>query len=297
MPELPDVDAFRRVLAEHAVGKRITSVDVHDAGVLHGTSAQNFAAVLEGRQFAEPERRGKWLLAALSGGPILMFHFGMTGALSWAEDDEEAGRFERVVFAMGTGRLVYRDLRKLRGLWLADDEDEVERITGPLGPDALGLSAKTLDERLAGHRGPVKTVMTDQKVIAGVGNMLADETLWQARLHPSRRYDDLDLEDRHKLSRSLQKILRLSVEAGEIPRRNGWLSCVRGEKNAACPRCGTALRTTRIGGRTALWCPHCQPEPVARKAKTEPARAGQSHSPRTAEPSSSRRVRRPRRVA
>ena len=99
----------------------------------------------------------------------------------------------------------------------------------------------------------------DQRFIAGVGNIIADETLWQARIHPQRSIESLSEDERLRLFRSMRKILRESVEHYDfIPRKRSWLSHVRGTRDAACPRCGTTLMRTVVAGRTTYFCPRCQ---------------------------------------
>src|SRR3954454_7381132 len=142
MPELPDVEGFREVLADCARGRVIRHVDVRDAGVLHGVSARRLREALEGRRFTQPERHGKWLLAR-TGGPTLVLHFGMTGQLVCARSDEAPEAHDRVLFTMGADRqLRYRDRRKLQGLWLADDASEVARLLDSQGPDAMAMDRK-----------------------------------------------------------------------------------------------------------------------------------------------------------
>jgi formamidopyrimidine-DNA glycosylase len=258
VPELPDVEGFRRLLQTHVAGEIVTKVEVRDPGVVRSCTAAAFIGRLKGRRFAAPERRGKWLLAR-SDGPTILFHFGMTGSLVWEPPGEEPVRFDRVVIGVGGGNVVFRDQRKLRGIWLAEDEDGVTAVIGEQGPDALGLPARRLEERLEGRRGPLKSVLMDQRVVAGLGNMLSDEVLWRARIHPTRRFGDLDASEHAGLSRCLQRVLRSSVEVGAIPRRAGWLTSQRSRPEPHCPRCRSRLVTSRIGGRTSYWCPVCQP--------------------------------------
>ncbi len=258
MPELPDVEGFRRLLQSHVVDEQITSVEVRDRGVLRDRSSDEFVQKLEGRRFGEPDRQGKWLLAPTDG-PTLVFHFGMTGSLIWEGADGELQRFDRVSISVGNGRLIFRDQRKLRGLWLADDEDGLAKILGEQGPDALGLSGQRLTERLAGRNGALKSVLMDQRVVAGLGNMLSDEVLWRARIHPTRPFRDLQSRERQDLGRCVQRVLRASVQVGAIPRRATWLSSQRSRPDPHCPRCRSRLETSRVGGRTSYWCPACQP--------------------------------------
>ena len=261
MPELPDVEGFRRLLHNHIVGMQVTAIEVRDPGVIRGRPAQDFVKRLMGRRFGEPERRGKWLLAPTEG-PTLLLHFGMTGSLVWHLPDEKCLRFDRVVIGFGSGRIVFRDQRKLRGLWLADDEVGIRAVIGEQGVDALGLSSRLLEERLTGRRGALKSVLMDQQVIAGLGNTLSDEVLWRAMVHPARLFGDLQLSERCELGLSLQRVLRASVKVGAIPRRSTWLASQRSRPDPECPRCGKGLETSKIGGRTSYWCPACQPAPT-----------------------------------
>lgn len=262
MPELPDVEGFRRVLLNHVVGEEVTTVEVRDSGVIRGRSGQDFEGQLVGRRFKEPERRGKWLLAPADK-LVVLVHFGMTGSLRWDPGEGRWSRHDRVAIGFGSGTLVFRDQRKLGGMWLAGDDDQVREVIGEQGPDALGLSGWRLEERLEGRRGTVKSVLMDQSVLAGLGNMLSDEVLWRARIHPARRLGELGSSERRELSRCLQQVLRASVQAQEIPRRPTWLSSQRSQAEPCCPRCRGHLATSRIGGRTSYWCPVCQPAPLA----------------------------------
>ena len=259
MPELPDVEPYRHVLAEHAAGRRIERTVTTDRGILRNVSAPALDRALRGHRFADPERHGKWLLAWTSG-PAVLIHFGMTGDLIPSGGPEGRHRHDRVIFELDRGELRYRNMRKLGGLWLAHDREEVRVILGPLGPDALGVDRRRFRELLARRRGRVKAALMDQTLLAGVGNLLADEVLWQARIHPARRIEDLAEDERERLFDALRKVVRTSVARFDyVPRMRGWLTHVRGLPGAACPRCRTALERTVVGGRTTYFCPRCQP--------------------------------------
>ncbi|MGW7694142.1 Fpg/Nei family DNA glycosylase [Streptomyces asiaticus] len=260
MPELPDVEGFRRTLASCAQGRRVERAEVADPGVLHGVTAQRLKRDLKGRRFAAPRRHGKWLIAPTDG-PTVVLHFGMTGRLVCGADSEPAGRFQRVAFDLDDGhRLGYEDQRKLQGIWLAATDDDIDRIIGDQGPDALSLSRADLDRLLEGRRGRVKATLTDQAVIAGLGNLLGDEILWHARIHPLRPVNALTDDERDRLHTALREVLRASVRAGQVPDDPDWLTGRRDDPDPHCPRCGNPLRRGRIAGRTSLWCPHCQRE-------------------------------------
>jgi formamidopyrimidine-DNA glycosylase len=289
MPELPDVEGFRAVLAGHATGRPVRRVEVADAGVLRGVSARRLDEALRGHRFTETTRHGKWLIAGTDG-PVLLLHFGMTGSLHWSADGEPRHRHDRVVFVLGKreggtrgkagdsgrggggradgqgGELRYRDMRKLKGLTLAADRDQAGRVLAGLGPDALEISAADLACLLAGRRAAVKAVLVDQHAIAGLGNLLADEILWRALIFPRRRASDLTGDERRRLHREMRAVLRAAVRAGRVPPRPSWLTGVRDHSEAACPRCGTRLERARIGGRATVWCPRDQPGPGTRAA-------------------------------
>lgn len=259
MPELPDVEGFREVLRSCAKGRVVRRVEVRDTGVLHGVSARRLRDALEGRRFTEPRRHGKWLLAH-TGGPTLLLHFGMTGRLLCARPEDAPEPYDRVLFTVARDRqLRYRDQRKLRGLWLADTDEDVVRLLARQGPDALSVGREDFEAALSGRRGGVKTALTDQSVLAGLGNLLADEILWRAGLHPTIRADSLSEPDRDRLYTQMRRTLRSALPTGRVPPRASWLTGHRDDPDPVCPRCGTHLRRSRVGGRGTVWCPRCQP--------------------------------------
>ena len=201
-------------------------------------------------------RTGKWLGLATDG-PSLVVHFGMTGSFIWCEAGPE-DRQDRVVFLVGGGELRSRDVRKLRGLCLVERGTDVGAVTGRQGPDVLDVTCAGLAGRLRGRRA-VKVVLMDQAVLAGLGNMLSDEVLWRSGIHPGRPAASLVDQDVARLHRVMRSALGRAVRAGRIPRRAGWLSGQRDRTDPMCPRCGTPLTRSRFAGRSALWCPTCQP--------------------------------------
>ncbi|MFL5797425.1 MAG: Fpg/Nei family DNA glycosylase [Actinomycetota bacterium] len=266
MPELPDVEGYRRFWVEHAVGRTVRRAVTTDPAIVRNASPRALDRALRGRTFADPVRHGKWLLCWTTDGPCLLIHFGMTGWFLWADSAEERHRHDRVIVELeGGGEVRYRNMRKLGGVWLAHDDAEAAAITGKLGPDALGVDRRRFRELLAHRRGGAKAVLMDQMFVAGIGNLLADEILWHARIHPKRRIEDLSIEQREGLFEAVRKVVRESVAAHTdyIPKKRNWLLSVRGEPGAVCPRCGTPLARTVAAGRTTWFCPQCQPEPEA----------------------------------
>lgn len=261
MPELPDVEGFRRVFAEHALAAPVRDVVVLDAGVLRGAEPQRFRDAVHDHRFDSPWRHGKWLVAPLrDAAPSLLLHFGMTGALVWADGSDSRHRHDRVAFTFPDGELRYRDMRKLTGLRLAANDDERRALMADLGPDALAVSRDELAELLSRTRRRLKPALADQSLIAGLGNLLVDEILWRARLNPRRSTTELGSGDVGRLHARMATVLRQSVEAGCVPPRDSWLTGRRDDPSGSCPRCGATLRHSRVDGRSTVWCPHCQPE-------------------------------------
>ncbi|HXF72808.1 MAG TPA: DNA-formamidopyrimidine glycosylase family protein, partial [Actinomycetota bacterium] len=250
MPELPDVEAERRRFAATAAGRRVRRVAA-DPAFVRNASPEDLDRALRGRRLGEPRRLGKWLLCP-AGGPVLLLHFGMTGRL---DPGGEPGPYDRLVLELEGSALRLRDVRKLGGAWLARDEDEARRLLRGLGPDALEVDRATFLERLAGRRGGAKALLLDQGFVAGVGNLLADEILWRARLHPRAPVVGLDAAARAGLHRAMRDVLRAAVARIGRPPPPGWLLSVRGEPGARCPRCRTPLARIAAAGRTTYLCP------------------------------------------
>lgn len=260
MPELADVEGFRRVASRRA-GRRIGSVSVPEPVVLRNTSPQGLGRALKGRVLGKPRRHGKWLLLPVEG-RLLAMHFGMTGELLWIARPERHPResTDAVVLGLDGGELRYRTRRKLGGVWLARDEDELRSITGRLGPDAAALDRRRFVELLASRTGQLKPALMDQHLLAGLGNELSDEILWRARLHPRTPLPRLSRRQLDRLHEALQQVLAVAVRAGRLPDEHGWLAAERGVPEPLCPRCGHALARGPVGGRTSYWCPRCQRE-------------------------------------
>jgi formamidopyrimidine-DNA glycosylase len=259
VPELPDVEGYRRELARHLPGHRILGIQILDGGVLRNRTPIQFTRQLTGRRFAEPDRAGKWLILPTDG-PTVLIHSGMTGRPYFADPENELAPHDRLVITTDNGQLRYTDLRKLRGVWLAVSESEAADVVGLQGHDAFRISVADFIVALRRRRGQLKPALMDQAVIAGLGNMLSDEICWRAHLHPARSVHELTDHDLERLHAQMSAVLRTAVRRGQIPRTATWLNSRRDHPDPTpCPRCGTTICRTRIGGRTSLWCPHCQP--------------------------------------
>jgi len=246
------------------MGRKVERVVVPDETILRNATPRTLDRALRGHVFEEPERVGKWMLG-WTDGPGLLLHFGMTGFFVWSGDEPVRHRHDRVILELAGGdELRYRNMRKLGGAWLAHDRDEASAILGPLGPDALMISRRDFLERLSRRRGGVKSALMDQSFVAGVGNLIADEVLWQAHLHPKHPVESLTDDERATLYRTMHSVLKGAVERYDyISRKRGWFNRVRGRAEAVCPRCGTPLERITAAGRTTYFCPRCQPASLA----------------------------------
>lgn len=255
MPELPDVEIFRRFLERHGVGKTIDRMEVRAPGLLIDTTRRKLEKRAAGRRIAATRRHGKNLFAALDEGGAILLHFGMTGELSAWGPLEEEPRWTRLLFRFTDGsRLSFVDMRKFGFFGFVDSIDGY-LADRSLGPDALAIERREWLERSGRRRGAIKAALLDQSFLAGVGNLYADEILFQAKIHPARSLESLTPKVRARvfsiMKRVLQKGIDVEVDFNRLPRR--WLLPNR-EKGHPCPRCGAALTVATIAGRTTYFC-------------------------------------------
>jgi formamidopyrimidine-DNA glycosylase len=266
MPELPDVELYKRYLDQHALRQTIEHVAINDARILGELNARAFVARLTGNRFEETRRHGKHLLVRLQQGGWLTLHFGMTGSLVYFKDVADDPPYDRVRFDFKSGRhLAYLNRRMLGRVGLADDADEFIHAEG-LGPDALdpAFDLATFAQAIEGRRRDVKSVLMDQTVIAGIGNIYADEILFQARLHPQTPVTSLTERQRAELFRQIKQVLQTAIESGAgaeqlLERLPDDYLLPHRDKGGRCPRCDQAIATIKTGGRTSYYCPRCQP--------------------------------------
>jgi len=259
MPELPEVETFKRFLDSTSLHQRIAGVEVRDAYVLKHVSVPELTGRLKGRRFENSHRHGKHLFVRTDGDLWLRLHFGMTGSLEYLKDDEVAPRTARVIFRFADNcRLAFDDQRKFGEIELIKDMDEFLQ-TRRLGPDALEISLSQFKAIVGNHRGAVKPILLNQRLIAGIGNLYADEILFRARMHPATQATRLSDKDLRRLFRAtgyvLEKAIALKTDFNRLPK--SWLLTHRG-KHGSCPRCGRVLKSAMIGGRTTWFCANCQ---------------------------------------
>jgi formamidopyrimidine-DNA glycosylase len=261
MPELPDVEAFKEYLDATALHQNIARVRVDDDRILSGTSAQALGRRLKGSRLQGTRRHGKHLFARISGGGWLLLHFGMTGELDYGESNGGLPEYARVVLEFENGRrLAYISRRMLGEVAVLNDADAFI-AEHDLGLDALddAITPEWLQQQFASRPGPVKTALMDQSLIAGIGNVYSDEILFQAGLHPKTRSNRLNHEDLAHLRRTMRRVLRTTAGHQADPAQfPGSYLTTRREKDGRCPKCGGALKTDKVSGRTSYFCPKCQ---------------------------------------
>jgi formamidopyrimidine-DNA glycosylase len=251
MPELPEVEAARRLIAERALSRRIAGVDDTDTFVVRPHSSGELSQALSGRMLTSAHRRGKLLWCETSGdGPDLGIHLGMTGRIIVTPPGGRAAGLPKagwnrfaLDFADG-GRLVLSDPRRLGRIRLNPDVEA-------LGPDAAEVTEDEFRELITRGNVAVKARLLDQSRIAGVGNLLADEAFWQAKMPPAARTGSLRPDEAGRLYRVLQAVLRAAIASGGA--HTGQVIAAR-YPGAICPRCGAEMRHGIVGGRSTWWC-------------------------------------------
>ncbi len=259
MPELPDVETFKRYLDATSLHQRIADVEVLSANLLKAVSGRELASRLRGQRFEATRRHGKHLFVRSDGNVWLRLHFGMTGFLRYFKAEEKAPPHTRVLFLFaGDYRLAFDDQRKFGEVGLVKNVDEFLKKRA-LGPDALDVDASQFKGIFAKHRGAVKSILMNQRLIAGIGNIYADEILFHARIHPAMQIARLGDKHINRLFAAMRHVLGKATDyRADVNRMPmSWLLWQRG-KGGTCPRCGRELKSSKIGGRTAWFCTHCQ---------------------------------------
>ena len=270
MPELPEVETIRRRLHPDLVGRTVRDLRVLDRTVSRQDEAE-LRGMLVGRAVVGTARRGKWLIIDL-GDVLMVVHLRMTGRLIWLPNEEERGRRPRFTVGLDDGRtLHFFDVRRFGGLWALPTAAAGEFFAG-LGAEPLedGFTVAYLRELLAGRRAPLKSFLTDQRRLAGVGNIYADEALFRARLHPLRPGGSVGPREAGRLHAAVIQTLRLGIEhegssiesfvdpAGSRGHFQEILNVYQ-RTGEPCRVCGAPIRRIVVGGRSTHFCPRCQP--------------------------------------
>ncbi|MFO7977808.1 MAG: DNA-formamidopyrimidine glycosylase family protein [Bacteroidales bacterium] len=259
MPELPDVEIFKKE-AEKASRAKVTACEIRDASFVK-VSKKELEKHVKGKKLNRIQRKGKNLYLGTSDHHAVALHFGMTGTLEYEPSKKEASKYMKCSFELDNNhRLVYASKRKLGSIKLIEDlEKHMERED--LGPDALEIKETDFLELLKNSSAMIKSFLTDQSQIAGIGNVYGDEILFQAHIHPRQKASTLTGHQGKKLYKQMQKVLKTAIDKQADVSRfpSSWLSGRRkaGEK---CPGCKGEIEKVKISGRTGYFCPECQKE-------------------------------------
>jgi formamidopyrimidine-DNA glycosylase len=281
LPELPEVEHLRRTLAPHIVGAHVATVKLRRRDFVersnHRRGRLTPAELLEGSTIRRLSRHGKNLAIITAEGPALGIHLGMTGMLRFIRSDESAVPKDHVhcEWALnsreGPSQLLFRDPRRFGGIWTFDSETELKRrLWNDLGPDALTIRSEDLAARLAMTSRAIKAALLDQAVLAGVGNIYADEALFSAGLHPLRPANRLSASNVDALTLAVQSVLNAALthggstissyaDANGSPGTYSQVHRVYDRAGQPCPNCAKPLRNIRVCQRTTTYCTRCQP--------------------------------------
>ena len=274
MPELPEVETVARGLRTLLVGSTIAGVEVRWARSVVPPDPSVFAGRLMGQTVTGVERRGKWVVIALSGGETLLVHLRMTGRLVLESEECLDDRHLRVALLLDDGRrLHFSDARKFGRMVLTAQPQDVLDELGP-EPLAEGFTPERFGEMLAQRRGHVKSLLLDQRFLAGLGNIYTDEALWRACIHPLRQADTLTSDEVQGLHQAIQAVLRAAIAGGgttledaayrQADGQSGEFAeqlAVYGRAGQPCLRCGATIERIEVGQRGTHFCQRCQRKP------------------------------------
>jgi formamidopyrimidine-DNA glycosylase len=287
MPELPEVETVRRRLAPALEGRTFERVEIADSRLTRPLDPLEVAGELEGERVALVDRRGKYLIVRFESGRALLVHLRMTGSFLHSPTGLADDAHRRAVVRLDDGSdVAYRDVRRF-GTWLLLEPDEVEAyVDARVGREPLAEAYRTkhLAEKLHGRRAPIKAAILDQRTVAGVGNIYADEALWRARIHPLTPAEALEPDEVRALYRGIRDALRAGIRRqgstlrdyrlpnGEEGRAQHEFK-VYGRGGEPCDRCGTPIDKTRVAGRGTWYCPNCQRLQAASSSSRRPSRS------------------------
>jgi formamidopyrimidine-DNA glycosylase len=273
LPELPEVETTARSLRLRLIGLRLRHAGSVDwPRMLPQASAEDIEGVLHGRVVTVVDRRGKYLLIGFEDDAWLSIHRKMSGNVLLRAADAAPEALTHLELGFDDGTLLrFVDARKFGRVYLFRSSEEMAAFMNQrLGPEPLTeLDTRSLTRMLRGRRGRIKSLLLDQAFLAGVGNLYADEALWEARLHPLRTADSLSKLEIRRLARAVKNVLVLGIErrgtsfsnyrdADDTPGENQDFLNVYGRGAQPCPRCGRLISRIIIGARSAHFCPKCQ---------------------------------------
>ncbi len=258
MPELPEVSYSKKYVDATALHKKIKKLDFLEADKILQVSQKDLEKSLVDTEFTESERLGKYLFLKSSGGKFLVFHFGMTGKFDSSQEEEPPDYTRFYISFSDSSKLFFICPRKLGKIYLTEGVEDF-RQSHSIGKDALELSEEEFLELLEKKRGSIKGALTDQSLLAGIGNMYADEILFQCGIHPKTNAQDLEKEKIRKIFKKMTEVLNTVTESktSDSGLPSGYLTRNR-EEGADCPNCDGNVEMIKVSGRSTYYCPSCQ---------------------------------------
>jgi formamidopyrimidine-DNA glycosylase len=276
MPELPEVESLRRILARTAVGRTIVSVRIGERRLRRRVTA-DFAGIVAGRRILKLSRRAKYLIVELDGEHVMLVHLGMSGSLTHRHDGFDAGEFDprhdHLEFLLDDGsRLVYNDPRRFGMVQLVERGAlaSTAELKG-LGPEPMSreFDAEYLATKARGRTGAIKNLIMDQRIVAGIGNIYASEILFRAGVRPTRRAGRVTRSEIEKIAAAVPVILRAAIGSNGTtfrsyrdsrgqPGRFAERLRVYGREGERCYTCSTLIKNVVVGQRASFYCSKCQ---------------------------------------
>jgi formamidopyrimidine-DNA glycosylase len=271
MPELPEVETIKNLLRPKMLGHTFTEVRLISPEIIRQPSPAEFCQALSGQTIEEIRRRGKYLLFSLSGGQTLIIHLKISGFLLLQSKFTSANAYARAIFQLeNNAELHFCDPRKFGSLWLVADESTVVGYLG-LEPLEVDFTPDVLYQLLRQHRLPIKAFLLDQSIIAGIGNMYADEALFASGIHPLKKTEEITSEEARRLYQAIRKVLTKGIKYGgasvdtyrqpdgELGEAHFYFK-VAHRGGQPCEKCHTPISRIVVRGRSSYFCSHCQPE-------------------------------------
>lgn len=273
MPELPEVETVRRILEPQLIGRTIVSVDIANPAVIAYPEPPLFSALITGRTVHDMGRRGKFLIINLASGDRIVNHLRMTGQLLVTPPDFPAEKHTHLTMQLSDGNQIrYIDQRRFGRFWyLQAGESDTITGMGKLGlePSGSALTGSHLKAKLGKRSRPIKEALLDQTIVAGIGNIYADEILFSARIHPETPCQALSTRAWNKLASTIKEVIAWGIETNKMTPeeylagkgkeyRNTPDLKAYGREGEPCLRCGRPMRRITVGGRSSCFCPYCQ---------------------------------------
>lgn len=256
MPELPDVETFRRYINSTALHKKIKQVDIRNTKILKGISQKKLKETLTRSSFVQTRRHGKYLFIQTDESGWLVLHFGMTGEIKYFKNQEKEPSHTRLLISFINGyHLAFVNQRKLGKIHFVKDIEQFVHHKH-LGEDALELDNLMFEKLFNRRTSKIKSFLMNQKIIAGIGNIYADEILFQAGIHPETQTSQLSKKQVKQLFTTMKKVLNKAVDAQANPDKfpSSYIIPYR-QKDATCPKGNEHIKTIKVNGRTTYYCP------------------------------------------